>query len=64
MNHLQETVARIEEAFPDWHVWFVPRAIDGHLNWCAQRWTGDGEVIHAGGPGELEALLALQQRED
>jgi hypothetical protein len=63
MNHPSQDVSRIEEAWPEWHVWFVPQATSGSLTWCAQRWTG-GEVIHAGSPGELEALLILAESTD
>jgi hypothetical protein len=63
VNHPSQDVQRIESEHDPWHVWFVPRATDGHLTWCAQRWTG-GDVIHAGSPGELEALIMLAQSAD
>ena len=52
-------MAKLEAVWPEWHVWYVPLAIGG-MTWCAHRRDDERHVINAGSPGELEALLALE----
>jgi hypothetical protein len=52
MNYFQAIVARLESDWPDWQVWYVPKAVGGMI-WCAWRWDGSGETINASSPGEL-----------
>jgi hypothetical protein len=59
MNHFQATVARLEADFPDWQVWYVPRALGG-TTWCARRWDSTGRVLNAGSPDELAEYLAAK----
>jgi len=54
-----DDVAKLEAVWPEWHVWYVPLAVGG-MTWCAHRRDDERHVINAGSPGELEALLALE----
>jgi hypothetical protein len=60
MNHFQAITARLESDWPDYQMWYVPKAVGG-TTWCARRWDETGDVIHAGSPEELEALLRLKE---
>jgi len=60
MNHSQTIVAQLEADWPDWQVWYVPKAVGG-MTWCARRWDGTGDVINADSPDELEAMLRLRK---
>jgi hypothetical protein len=60
MNYFQAITARLESDWPDYQVWYVPKAVGG-TTWCARRWDETGDVIHAGSPEELEALLRLKE---
>lgn len=58
MQHrAQQIVAELEAAWPKWHVWWVPRAIDGRLTWHAHRWDDERHVIHADSADELADML-------
>ena len=59
MNYLDEAVARLEGDWPDWQCWVVHRVIGG-LVWCARRWDGTGETIHADSGDELAECLTNQ----
>ena len=56
MNHFQAIVAALERDWPDWQVWYVPRAVGG-MTWCARRWDGTGQVLNADSPDELDGML-------
>jgi hypothetical protein len=60
MNHFQAIVARLEADWPDYQVWYVPKAIGG-ITWCARRWDETADVISADSPEDLEALLRLRE---
>jgi hypothetical protein len=60
VNHFDGIVARLEAAWPEYQVWYVPKAVGG-LTWCARRWDGTGDVINADSPDELEAMLRLMK---
>jgi hypothetical protein len=60
MNHFQAITARLERDWPDYQVWYVPKAIGG-MTWCARRWDETGDVINATSPDELEALIRLRE---
>jgi hypothetical protein len=54
---VDEILARLRDRWPDWHLWVVYRAVGGII-WCAQRWDGDGPLIHEDDPaGLLRALM-------
>ena len=50
-------VAALRERWPDWQIWYVPRAIGGLL-WCARLHRDHKTVINAESPDELEEQLA------
>jgi hypothetical protein len=56
MNHFQAIVAALERDWPDWQVWYVPRAVGG-MTWCARRWDDEKHVLDAASPDELEQQL-------
>jgi hypothetical protein len=60
-NHTAEALAELEAAWPKWQVWWVPRAIDGHLSWHARRRDDERHVIHADSADELDELLEEQE---
>jgi hypothetical protein len=73
MNHFQAITARLESDWPDYQMWYVPKAVGG-TTWCARRWDETGDVIHRarawmcvigwaagpGGPGGLQRRGTLQ----
>ena len=59
MNHFQAIVAELERDWPDWQIWYVPRAIGG-MTWCARRWDDEKHVLNAGNPDELAEYLAAE----
>ena len=52
-------VAALRERWPDWQIWYVPRAIGGLL-WCARLHRDHKTVINAESPDELEEQLAAR----
>jgi hypothetical protein len=48
----------LEEQFPGWHVWFIPRS-DGSVAWCAQPWP----LINSQSPEHLAAEIAQAHTE-
>jgi hypothetical protein len=52
-----QAVAALRERWPDWQIWYVPRAIGGLL-WCARLHSDHKTVINAESPEELEEQLA------
>jgi hypothetical protein len=61
IHRTAEIVARLEADWPKWRVWWVPRAIDGHLTWHAHRRDDERHVLHADSPDELDE--AIEQEE-
>jgi hypothetical protein len=59
MNHFQVIVTGLERDWPDWQVWYVPRALGG-MTWCARRWDGTGRVLNAESADELMEYLEEQ----
>ena len=51
-----QAVAALRERWPDWQIWYVPRAIGGLL-WCARLHRDHKTVINAESPEELEEQL-------
>jgi hypothetical protein len=51
-----QAVAALRERWPDWQIWYVPRAIGGLL-WCARLHSDHKMVINAESPDELEEQL-------
>ena len=58
-NHVGKTVTALQGDWPDWHVWYVPRAIGG-LIWCAQRWDDEMHVLNADSVDGLVELLEAE----
>jgi hypothetical protein len=58
-NPTDAIVAALERDWPDWQVWYVPRAVGG-TTWCARRWDETGRVLNVGSPKELSAMLAAE----
>jgi hypothetical protein len=52
VNHFEVLVAELERDWPDWQIWYVPKAIGG-MTWCARRWDDEEHVLNAGSPDEL-----------
>jgi hypothetical protein len=52
-----QAVAALRERWPDWQIWYVPRAIGGLL-WCARLHSDHKTVINAESPEWLEEQLA------
>ena len=62
MNHFQAIVAQLERDWPDYQVWYVPRAAGlPVVTWHARRWDETGEAIHAGSPEELADAIELAE---
>jgi hypothetical protein len=61
MNQFDAIVVQLEADWPDWHVWWVPRATDGRLTWCAHRRGDERHVIHAGSPAELAWAIECEE---
>jgi hypothetical protein len=59
MNHFQAIVAALERDWPDWQVWYVPRAVGGMI-WCARRWNDEKHVLNADSPDGLAELLEAE----
>src|SRR5262245_33281062 len=51
-----QAVAALRERWPEWQIWYVPRAIGGLL-WCARLHSDHKMVINAESPDELEEQL-------
>jgi hypothetical protein len=62
-NHASEALAKLEAGWPEWQIWWVPRATDGHLTWCARRHDDHRHVISATSPDELAWEIEQQQEE-
>jgi hypothetical protein len=60
VNQFDKIVQRLEHDWPDWQVWYVPRAVGGGPTWHARRWDEQGGVIHAESPDELMEYLEEQ----
>ena len=60
-NYTSEALAKLEAGWPEWKIWWVPRAIDGHLSWHAHRRDDERHVLDAGSAIDLEARLAEQE---
>jgi hypothetical protein len=58
-NRTDEIVAALEHNWPDWQVWYVPKAIGG-MTWCARRWDDEKHVLNADSPEELVELLEAE----
>jgi hypothetical protein len=58
-NTADRARAALRERWPDWEVWYVPRAIGG-LIWCARLRSDHKTVINAQSPDELDEYLAAR----
>ena len=54
--------AALRERWPDWEIWYVPRAIGGLL-WCARLHSDHKALINAQSPDELEEYLAARMEQ-
>ena len=54
-----QAVAALRERWPEWQIWYVPRAIGGLL-WCARLHSDHKTVINAESPEELEEQLVVR----
>jgi hypothetical protein len=62
VNQFGEIAARIEAAWPAWHVWYVPRAVGRPVvTWHAHRLGDERHLIHASSPEELAAAIGQQE---
>jgi len=61
MNHFPAIVAVLERDWPDYQVWYVPKAVGG-TTWCARRWDGSGDTLNADSPEHLAEYLEEAQR--
>src|SRR6516225_12133519 len=57
-----QAVAALRERWPDWQIWYVPRAIGGLL-WCARLHSDHKTLINAQSPDELEELIAARMEQ-
>jgi hypothetical protein len=56
-----EQLAALQEQFPGWEIWYVPRAVQPGLTWCANPWAKKDDrrnVLHAGTPAHLAEYIA------
>ena len=53
LSGLDKIRAELQEQFPGWHIWYVPRT-DRTVAWCAQPWP----LINSGSPEHLAADIA------
>jgi hypothetical protein len=54
--------AALRKRWPDWEIWYVPRAIGGLL-WCARLDSDHKTLIKAESPDELEEQLATRMEQ-
>ena len=54
--------AGLRERWPDWEIWYVPRAIGGLL-WCARLHSDHKTMINAESPDELEEHMAARMEQ-
>lgn len=60
MNHFQAIMEGLEADWPDYQVWYVPRATGKPvLTWHARRRDGSGQPLSADSPAELAAQLVI-----
>jgi hypothetical protein len=62
MNQFDEIIARIEEAWPRYQAWYVPRAVGGMI-WCARRRNGTGRVINTSTAAGLAEQIEQAEKE-
>jgi hypothetical protein len=53
---LDAALRRLQDAYHDWKIWYVPLALGG-LTWCAKR-HADGTMLHAAQPADLAEYLS------
>jgi hypothetical protein len=62
VNHFDETISRIEGAWPDYQVWIIRRVVGGPL-YCARRRDQSAAVLNADDPDDLAVLIGDQAGE-
>jgi hypothetical protein len=60
MNSLDQQVAWLEANWPQYQIWYVPRAVSPPT-WHARRWDGIGDVISADSSGALADAIEAQE---
>lgn len=55
-SRAEQIVTAMEADFPQFQVWYVPRATQPTL-YCARRWDGNDEVLNADDPDRLAGLI-------
>jgi hypothetical protein len=56
---ISQIVARLDAEWPNWQIWYVPKAIGGMI-WCARRWDDEKHVLNTDSPDGLAELLAAE----
>jgi hypothetical protein len=51
-------LARLRSRHPGWQIWYVPRACDGNVTWCAQR----RPILNEDSPERLAEAIAEAER--
>ena len=54
-----ETLTAFRGRWPDWEIWYVPRAIGGFI-WCARLHSNHKVILNAGSPAELARQLVAR----
>ena len=58
LSALDRIKAELQEQFPGWHIWYVPR-INAPTTWCAQPWP----LINSSSPEHLAAEIVQAHTE-
>jgi hypothetical protein len=56
---MNEALADLQDQFPGWQIWYVPRAVGGAI-WCARPEGKTSPVLNEDSPERLAALIARQ----
>ena len=57
--------ALLQDRFPDFEIWYVPKAVGGGFTWCGRR-RGEANLLntlHADKPGELAGIIEQELAE-
>ena len=60
-NPTYKIVAALRANWPDWQIWYVPKAVGGMIR-CAQRWDNEKHVLNAGNADDLTELLEAEAK--
>lgn len=56
-------LALIQQAYPEWYIWFVPHALDGGATWCARRSPDDVHPLQADRASHLADMIEQELAE-